>query len=96
MATVKVGSFDIGEAMATAVVKVFAEKFLSRYVGNGNLKSGAVKLAIAYFLGKNMGNNKAGKVVANALAIDGAEDIAIGISQAGLGMQPANAVKDVI
>ena len=91
----KVGDFDIIEAMAISATKTLGEKFLTPYVGNGNLKSGAVKLALAYFVGKAVGG-KVGKYIANGLAIDGTEDLFISFTSGGFGLQPANSMEDVI
>jgi hypothetical protein len=95
MASAKVGDYDILEAVATAGAKTIFEKLLAPYIGNGTLKSGAVKLIMSYFIGKNV-SGKAGKIVSNALAIDGAEDVVTYFMSNGLGAQPANPIQDVL
>ena len=70
----KVQISGITEAMATGVMKSVSERMLSKtFVGNGTLKSGAIKLGAGVLI-----PNKKNIIVSslkNALVIDGIEDI---------------------
>ena len=70
---------DIWELMGAGVFKHFSERFLSRYIGNGTLTSGLVKLGIPIatemMLPASYRRNILYKIPKTALIIDGSEDI---------------------
>ena len=70
---------DIYELMTAGVIKYFAERYLAKYIGNGTLKSGLIKLAVpigADMLGMSKYNNNFFyKATKTAFIVDGAEDI---------------------
>ena len=78
---IKVGEFSIGEALGIAVSKQITERVLMMTpVGNSTYMSGALKLALAYGVGKYappMGGIR--NMVATGIAVDGAEDIAVNL-----------------
>ena len=47
------------------------------FVGNGTFKSGVIKLAESYLVGKVLLKNKMGKIVATGIAVDGVEDVVL-------------------
>ncbi|MEM5807183.1 MAG: hypothetical protein QW474_02245 [Candidatus Aenigmatarchaeota archaeon] len=67
----KIGFSDL---ILAGVVKYFVERLAANYIGNGNIVSGAVKLGVAKFAG-----SKLPKPLKLALAIDGTEDIVLGV-----------------
>ena len=71
----KVGEFSIGEAFAIGVSKAITEQALKPLVGNGNYKSGAIKLALAWAVPKYALKGEMGKIIGTGLAVDGVEDI---------------------
>lgn len=71
----KVGEFSIGEAFAIGVSKAVTEQVLKPVIGNGNYKSGAVKLALAWAIPKYALKGEMGKIIGTGLAVDGVEDI---------------------
>lgn len=77
---IKVGDFSLGEAFAIGISKTLSEQLLTPIIGNGSYMSGGSKLLLSWGLAKTpyikkFTNNKVGKVVMTALAIDGVEDI---------------------
>lgn len=70
---------DIWELLLAGGVKYFTERALSKYIGNGTLKSGLIKLAVPmgaeFLVPANFRNNAFYKIGKTALVIDGAEDI---------------------
>lgn len=69
----KVAGLGLDEIAVAGLTKYFEERLLSNtIVGNSNLVSGAVKIAIGSFLPKR---NKYLKAVALGFGIDGIEDI---------------------
>lgn len=81
IADTKVGEFSIGEALAIGVSKQVTERLLMMTpVGNSTYMSGALKLGLAFVVGKYappMGGIR--NIVASGVAIDGAEDIAVNL-----------------
>jgi hypothetical protein len=80
MTDIKVGEFNIGEAVAIGISKQISERVLMRFTGNSSYMSGALKLGLSWGVGKyapSMGG--ASKIIATGLAVDGAEDIALNI-----------------
>lgn len=68
-------SGDIMDLVLAGIVKYFAEKALSRFVGNGNLVSGLTKLGIGVGIDMFGGDNKIAKVGKTAMVLDGVEDV---------------------
>lgn len=76
------------EAVGTAVAKIVIESALSKvpFVGNGTLKSGAIKMGLATVSGMVMPKAYGLKnMVTTALVVDGAEDIVRGVFGSMLG-----------
>lgn len=70
----KVQISGLSEAMATGVVKSISERMLSKtFVGNGTLKSGAIKLGAGVLIPNQ--KNILVSSLKNAMVIDGIEDI---------------------
>ncbi len=70
----KVQINGLPEAMATGVIKSFSERMLSKtFVGNGTLKSGAIKLGAGVLIPNQKNILVSG--LKNAMVIDGIEDI---------------------
>jgi len=76
--TGKFQASGIGDALIIGGIKVVEERALTSIIGNGTLKSGAIKLAGGAVLSGIIGG-KAGNLAGSAFAIDGMEDIVNGI-----------------
>lgn len=68
-------SGDLLDLALAGVVKYFAEKALSKVVGNGNLMSGLTKLGIGVGIDMFAGNSRVAKIGKTAMVLDGVEDI---------------------
>ncbi len=55
--------------------KSITERILTPYIGNGTVKSGAIKLVAGSAGYSFLGSNKVGKAVSGGLVVDGIEDI---------------------
>lgn len=66
--------FTLGEMFMVGGAKVASEQLLNRFIGNGTLISGGVKIAGAYGVPKVL-SGKGGQIIATALVVDGVEDI---------------------
>lgn len=71
----KVGQLGFVDALAIAGVKIFEERMLMSWIGNGTLKSGAIKGVGALALDMFLPAGKIKSIVTTALVIDSAEDI---------------------
>lgn len=69
------GGVDYMDLVGAGVVKYGTERALSPVIGNGSLKSGAVKLGLGILARKFMGRGLLGDSVSLGLSIDGVEDI---------------------
>lgn len=69
------GGVDYMDLIGAGLVKYFAERSLTPIVGNGTLKSGAIKLGGGLVARKFMGRGMVGDSVSLGLSIDGVEDI---------------------
>lgn len=76
--TGKFESSGIGDAFLIGVVKAIEERTLINYIGNGTVKSGAIK-GIGGAVISNFIPGKAGKIVGSAFAIDAVEDAVNGL-----------------
>lgn len=74
------GSFNILDALTIVGMKVGSEEFLARvpYVGNGTLRSGAIKLGGAILVSM-ISKKKLVQYEATALLLDSAEDLIAGV-----------------
>lgn len=64
------------DALGIALVKSLEERLLSRFVGNGNVKSGIVKGIIGVLIPSLIGSGgKYKSIIAQAFIIDSAEDL---------------------
>jgi hypothetical protein len=81
IAAAPVGEFSIKEALKLGLAKSLTETAYARIApmagldANGTLQSGAVKLAVAYGMGKTLGNHGVVRDAASGMAIDGVEDL---------------------
>jgi hypothetical protein len=75
---------SLTDALMIGGVKVVEERALSGVIGNGTLKSGAIKLFAGSVLSGAV-KGKSGHIVSSALAIDGIEDLVNGILSAATG-----------
>lgn len=82
----KVAGFGLMDLGIIAVSKLGGEMILTNFVGNGTLKSGVIKLALAGIA------TKVNKNVAMGVALDGAEDVVIGtgVKQMVMGQREDN------
>lgn len=79
----KLGSFSILEAFGMGFIKVLTEQVQTPFIGNGTYFSGALKIGEAWAVGKFFGSNNIARMTANALVIDGVEDIISNIFAGG-------------
>lgn len=70
----KGGKLTVIDALLIAGAKSVSERILSRFIGNGTILSGAVKLGGAVALVSGV-KGKIGDILGTALMVDGAEDI---------------------
>lgn len=70
----KAGKLSQVDALMIAGTKVLSERILGRFIGNGTLISGGVKMLGAVGVNKLVGG-KVSDILATALTVDGAEDI---------------------
>ena len=93
---VKGTTFSPVEALMISGSKVITEGLLSRvpFVGNGNVRSGIVKMILAGLTG-GMIKNKFGKVVGTGLMVDGGEDVVRGVFGGTLGLGASNASAEI-
>lgn len=71
-------SGGLGDALLIGGVKAVEERALIPVIGNGTLKSGAVKLVAGAAIG-SMLKGKSGQIVGSAFAIDAVEDLVNGL-----------------
>ena len=76
MKTPKVELAGLGELFAMGAVKSIEERALTGIIGNGSLKSGAIKGAAGIAASKFVGGG-AGRVVGGALIVDAVEDVIV-------------------
>jgi len=90
---VKTGAgLTLMDMFGVGLAKAGVEQLLNPVVGNGNLKSGAVKLIGAYAIPKFGGSGKLATIVGTALAVDGVEDVIQSLLKGGLNIgQQGNA-----
>ena len=67
------GDYSLVDALLVGGSKVAIESLGKSIVGNGTVKSGVTKLALA--LGLNMTNNKLAKLASLGVAVDAVEDL---------------------
>ncbi len=79
------GGVDYMDLVGAGLVKYAAERGLAPVIGNGTLKSGAVKLGGGILARKFMGRGLLGDSVSLGLSIDGVEDIVTALIGSGLG-----------
>ena len=86
----KVQASGLMDLALLGLAKVATEKVLTPVVGNGNMKSGAIKLIGGGVINSVLGG-KAGSTIGGALFIDGIEDVItqlMGGMSGGLGGTP--------
>jgi len=83
------GAVSYMDLLTAGVVKYFEERALSNVIGNGSIKSGAIKLGIAFLTRKFLGKGMLGDAVSLGFGIDGVEDILVNVlgGMAGTGGQ---------
>ncbi|VUT27828.1 MAG: hypothetical protein SYNGOMJ08_00379 [Candidatus Syntrophoarchaeum sp. GoM_oil] len=69
------GSVDYMDLIGAGIVKKFGEQALAPMIGNGNLKSGLIKLAIGFGARKFLGKGTIGDSLSLGMSVDGVEDI---------------------
>lgn len=73
----KFSSSGIGDALLIGGIKAVEERAMINVVGNGTIKSGAIKLVAGAVI-SGMLNGKSGQLVGSAFAIDAVEDVVAG------------------
>ena len=73
------GSVNYMDLFLAGGLKYFTERMLIPYVGNSNIKSGAVKLGAGLAVKRFVGGGMLGNSMSMALAIDGVEDILMSV-----------------
>ena len=68
------GQISVGDSFMIAGTKIVLERLLAKFVGNGSLMSGGVKIGGAFAVKQFMGG-KISDIVSTALTVDGAEDL---------------------
>ena len=81
------GAVDYMDLIGAGLVKYFAERALTPVVGNGTLKSGAIKLGAGAGIRRFMGKGLIPDSLSLGLSIDGIEDLLLALigGKAGLG-----------
>lgn len=80
-----VKSIDAVDMVLGTLAKPMVERIATPVVGNGTVMSGALKIAAAFGVAKYGGNNRIGKAAAIGAAMDGSEDLVLGLgSKVGL------------
>ena len=74
----KVKATGITDALEMAVMKSVSERALASIIGNGNVKSGALKLVGAGLV-SSVSRNKHACLLSSAIIVDGFEDIVLGL-----------------
>lgn len=75
--TPKVEATGLFDVAAMAVFKQIEERTLAPYIGNGEVKSGVIKLVLGAMLHNKMG--KIGHIAGNAFVFDGVEDLTVAL-----------------
>lgn len=70
----KSGKLSVMDALMIAGAKSVSERILARFVGNGTLMSGALKMGISIALISGV-KGKVGDILGTAMMVDGGEDI---------------------
>ncbi len=73
-------SSKLESGFKTAVCKIALESVLSPVIGNGTIKSGALKIGAGF-----VANKALPAAIINALTIDGMEDVISGFLKGGMG-----------
>jgi len=73
------GGVDYKDLFIAGAMKYFIERMASPYIGNANLKSGAIKLGAGLGVKRFVGGGMLGNSMSMALAIDGVEDILMSV-----------------
>ncbi len=81
--TPKVQAYGLLDVAAMAAFKQVEERALAPYIGNGEVKSGVIKLVAGALLANKMG--KIGHIAGNALVFDGVEDLTLALLGGFLG-----------
>lgn len=79
----KAGKLNLGDAFIIAGMKTIEERALTPVIGNANLMSGGIKIALSLVSAKILGG-KWGSLLATAFAVDGTEDVVSSIFGGGL------------
>jgi len=80
-----VKSIDAVDMVLGTLAKPVVEKIAAPVVGNGTVMSGGLKILAAFGIAKYGGNNRIGKAAAIGAAMDGSEDLVLGLgSKIGL------------
>jgi len=82
----KVAGFDYSELALITLGKIGGEKLAKPVIGNGTLKSGAIKIAAAFLLPMVVKNSIVNGVM-KGVAIDGVEDVVLGFTRGGMDTQ---------
>lgn len=69
------GAVSYTDLVGAGIVKYAEERLLTPYIGNGSLKSGAIKLGIGLGARKFLGRGMVGDSVSLGFGIDGVEDL---------------------
>ena len=78
------GAVNYMDLFTAGIVKYFEERALAGVIGNGTLKSGAIKLLAAFLTRKFIGKGMIGDAVSLGFGIDGVEDILTNILGGGI------------
>ena len=69
------GSVNYLDLVGAGIVKYFEERALSGVIGNGTVKSGIIKLIIAYLARRFVGKGFIGDSLGLGFGVDGVEDL---------------------
>jgi hypothetical protein len=78
------GSVSYMDLFGAGLIKYFEERTLAPIIGNGNIKSGAIKLGTGLLARKFIGGGILGDSVSLGFGIDGIEDILCAIIGGGV------------
>jgi hypothetical protein len=80
------------EILVAGASKVVGERFFAPIVGNGTLKSGAIKLLAAMLIPKS---DRYMKAVSMGVGVDGSEDIITGLLSGGIVGATQSAIAEI-
>lgn len=71
-----VNTSEIFDGVIIGLIKFAEEKATTPFIGNGTLKSGAIKIIAGSIIKSSFKQNKIAGYVGNAFQVDGTEDVA--------------------